>query len=426
MTSAPSRTPGTASRAPALDPADAAERALRHQKVRDAMAEEGLDALIAFAPGWRRENVRYFTDARLTGTASFVLFPASGSASAEVCAFSTRRADLPALRAAGWVDHAAVLDAHDPSALTEPLRDLRPRRVGVAHLELLPGLLAEALRRALPDAELVSASALMDRVRMVKSDWELARMRRSAAVCAAGWQAFVDVLEPGLPEYRIVAEVEAEIKRLGAEDNFMLIASGGDEVRGMTAPTPRSLEAGDMVRTELTPQMDGYWLQICRSAVVGPPSDGQRRSFDLFNESVEAGMAATRPGVTAHDVAKAQNDVFRKYGYGEYCTSKYTRVRGHGHGLHLDETPIIEGNETVLPENAVFIIHPNTYTPLAGYHVLGDPVRVTKDGPEVLIATERKLFHSDKGSSAGRAGAAGAPAGAAEEPGTPSGKESAA
>jgi Xaa-Pro aminopeptidase len=103
-------------------------------------------------------------------------------------------------------------------------------------------------------------------------------------------------------------------------------------------------------------------------------------------------MAAVRPGVTAHDIAKAQNDVFRARGYGEYCTSQYTRVRGHGHGLHLDETPIIEDNETVLPENAVFIIHPNTYTPIAGYHVLGDPVRVTPDGAEVLIGTERRLF----------------------------------
>jgi Xaa-Pro aminopeptidase len=383
-------------------PDDAAERALRHGKVRAAMADDGLDVVIAYGPGWRRENVRYFADARLTGSSTFVVFPASG----EVSAFSTRRSDLPELARRGWVDSAAELDVWDPAPLAERLRELRPRRIGVAHGELLPAMLAEALRTAVPGAEIVSATSLMDGVRLVKSDWELARMRRSATVCAAGWQAFVDVLEPGLPEYRIVAEVEARIKQLGAEDNFMLIASGKDEVRGMTAPTPRVLEAGDMVRTELTPQMDGYWLQICRSAVVGRPSDGQRRSFELFNEAVEAGMAAVRPGVTAHDVAKAQNDVFRGRGFGEYCTSQYTRVRGHGHGLHLDETPIIEGNETVLPENAVFIIHPNTYTPLAGYHVLGDPVRVTKDGCEVLIPTERKLFHSDKGISAVTKGAA--------------------
>lgn len=377
--------------------ADSAELSLRHARVRDAMAAHDLDALLAFAPAWRRENVRYFTDAAVTGSALFVLFPAEG----EPSAFSTRRADLHAIAGRGWVTDVHHLNALEPTVLADVLaRTLAGRRgaaggrLGIAHYELLPAVLMEAVRGAAGSARVVSATSLMDEVRLVKSDWELARMRRIAGVCAAGWRAFVGALEPGLPEYGIVAAVEAEIKRLGAEDNFMLIASGGDEVRGMTAPSPRYLEQGDMVRTELTPQLNGYWLQICRSAVVGTASDAQRRSFDLFNEAVEAGMSAVRPGVTAGDVARAQNDVFRRHGYGEYCTSRYTRVRGHGHGLHLDETPIIEGNDTVLPENAVFIIHPNTYTPIAGYHVLGDPVRVTKEGAEVLIDVERKLFES--------------------------------
>lgn len=370
---------------------DAAERSLRLRRVRASMAVAGLDALLAFAPAWRRENVRYFTDVPLAGTASFVLLTAADSAGG-CCAFSTRLADLDAITSRGWVTDADLLSARSPAALTERLAAIGPARLGIAGYELLPGLLLNEIVRALPGTEVVSASGMMDDLRLVKSDWEIARMRQAASVVDAGWNAFVDVLRPGLPEHGIVAAVEAAIKGLGAEDNFMLIASGGDEVRGMTAPTPRLLRKGDMVRTELTPQLNGYWLQICRSAVVGKASDAQRRSFDLFNEAVEAGIAAVRPGVTAHEVARAQNDVFRARGLGEYCTSQYTRVRGHGHGLHVDETPIIEGNETELPENAVFIIHPNTYTPIAGYHVLGDPVRVTRDGAEVLISTERKLF----------------------------------
>jgi Xaa-Pro dipeptidase len=137
--------------------------------------------------------------------------------------------------------------------------------------------------------------------------------------------------------------------------------------------------------------MDGYWAQICRTAVVGPPSDNQRKSFDLFEEAVRAGIDAVRPGVTAGEVAAAENDVFRRYGYGEYCTAEYTRVRGHCLGLHLDEVPILEGIDTILEENAVLIVHPNTFTPLAGYHVLGDPVVVTKTGAEPLLSTPRRL-----------------------------------
>lgn len=382
----------------AVDPADSPgndehERSARYRRVRAGMADAGFDLVIAFGPGWRRENVRYLTDAPFAASAALVALPASG----EPAAFSTRRHDLPAVAARGWVSDVGLLDPSDPGEFVGRLRERygRASRVGVAHYELLPSVLLRLLRQALPAAEIGSATALMDDVRLVKSEWELARMRRAASVCAAGWRAFVAALRPGLPEFQIVAAVEAEIKRLGAEDNFMLIASGKDEVRGMTPPSARPLADGDMVRTELTPQLDGYWLQICRSAVVGRASEAQRRSFALFNEAVEAGMSVVRPGVTAHEVAKAENDVFRRHGYGEYCTSQYTRVRGHGHGLHLDETPIIEGNETVLPENSVFIIHPNTFTPIAGYHVLGDPVRVTRDGCEVLLETERKLFETE-------------------------------
>jgi Xaa-Pro aminopeptidase len=128
---------------------------------------------------------------------------------------------------------------------------------------------------------------------------------------------------------------------------------------------------------------------------LGEPDDGQRRSSELFEEALDAGLRAVRAGVTADEVARAENDVFRRYGYGEYCTSRYTRVRGHGHGLHPDEAPpIVEGEETVLPANAVVIVHPNTYTPLAGYQVLGDPVVVTETGCEPLLRTERRLFRA--------------------------------
>ncbi len=52
------------------------------------------------------------------------------------------------------------------------------------------------------------------------------------------------------------------LKADGTEDNFMLIASGGDEVRGMTPARNRSIERGQMLRTEVTPCYDGYYMQV--------------------------------------------------------------------------------------------------------------------------------------------------------------------
>ncbi|HWL77859.1 Xaa-Pro peptidase family protein [Microbacterium sp.] len=389
MTDATTLTPGAPS---TLEPADAAERALRHRKLRAAMADQGLDAILAYAPAWRRENVRYLTDTSVGGTATFALLPLDGPATA----YSTRLSDLAPLVRTGWVDDARLIALPGAEALVDAVADLGLRRIGVGHLELLPLGFDRAIREGMPGVELVSATKPLDEARMVKSEWELERMRTAAAVSDAAWNAFVEVLEPGITEYDIVAGVEAEIKRLGAEDNFMLIASGKDEVLGMTPPSRRVIQTGDMVRTELTPQTGGYWLQICRSVTVGPPSAEQQRSFELFREAADAGFAVVKPGVTAHEIAVAENDVFRKHGLGEYCSDQWTRVRGHGVGLHLDETPIIEGNHTVLPEGATFIIHPNTFTPIAGYHVFGDQVVVTATGAEYFVSTERRLFSSDE------------------------------
>lgn len=396
MTTPPLAPPAGAVPSPANPPAPSANKTeedvgARVQRIRDAMDEAQLDAIVAYAPGWRRENVRYLTGAALRGAFAVGYLPARG----HPAAFVGNVADEQAVRQSGWVPDVRVLEFPDVREVAARIRDDvgGGGRIGVAHLELMPRAIHGSLRQSLGQTELVSATRLMDMLRLVKSPWELEQIRRAGVVCSAGWEAFVAALRPGVAEYEVVANVEAELKRLGAQDNFMLFASGGDEVRGMTPPGARRLRPGDMVRTELTPQLDGYYAQICRSAVLGEPSDGQRRSFELFDEAVQAGLDAVRAGVTAGDVARAENDVFRKHGYGEYTTSQYTRVRGHGHGLHPDEIPaLLEDNETVLQENAVIIVHPNTYTPLAGYHVLGDPVVVTSGGYQPLLTTERKLF----------------------------------
>jgi len=130
---------------------------------------------------------------------------------------------------------------------------------------------------------------------------------------------------------------------------FMIIGSGGKDVFGMTPPSERRIAAGDLVTTELTPAVEGYFAQICRTLVVGNATEAQRRAFAVFVEALEAGIAAVRPGVRAADVAKAENDVFRKHGLGEYTTSQWTRVRGHGMGLFADSKPhILEDVDTVL------------------------------------------------------------------------------
>jgi Xaa-Pro dipeptidase len=150
---------------------------------------------------------------------------------------------------------------------------------------------------------------------------------------------------------------------------------------------------GDSVTTELTPQVDGYYAQICRTLVLGAPNPQQRESFAIFWEAQKAAEDLLKPGVDIADVARVQNDVFRKFGYGEYTGPKYTRVRGHNLGLHPDENPyVLEDVHYTVKKDMVIIAHPNTYLPLSGYMVFGDTLLVTENGCTALNKAERKLF----------------------------------
>jgi Xaa-Pro aminopeptidase len=240
---------------------------------------------------------------------------------------------------------------------------------------------------------LVDLTAEVERLRLIKDRVEIERIRRAGRLADEVYRVFLDSVAAGKREFEIVADVEAALRAAGATDNFMLIAAGGAEVRGMTPPRDYAPRRGDLVRTELTPQLEGYWCQICRTCVLGAASSVQKEAFALFLAAEEAGIRAARPGVAVHEVAKAQNDVFRRAGYGEYVGKQYTRVRGHGHGLHFDEAPVVdEGVSLVLEPGMVMVIHPNTYHPGAGYFVLGDPVLITEQGAEILSATPRELF----------------------------------
>ena len=266
---------------------------------------------------------------------------------------------------------------------------MRNQSMGVAPQRLIPRRIAA--RQA--ELKITDETGFIDRLLMGKIDAEIDAIRRAAELADEGYKVFMQAARPGRADYELIAESEAFFRANGVDDNFQIIGVGGVEVKGMAPPGGKRLKMGDMVTTELTPCVDGYYAQICRTLVVGELNAEQRGAHALWRESMEAGIAAVRDGVTAADIAKAENDVFRKHGMGKYTTSEYTRVRGHGMGLFADTKPhLLENVTTRIDAGMTLIVHPNTYHPAVGYMVLGDAVVVTKDGCEVLTGTPRELF----------------------------------
>jgi len=348
------------------------------------MADTGLNVLVLYGNAWQCDYLRYATDFAILEGQGLALARADGRVTLYLD--SGLDADRAGLECAGVeVVHAPNLVAVVDAAL-DPLRN---QRIGAAPYRLLPRRIAARAQ----DLKLTDDTMFLDRLLMAKLASEIDAVRRAARLADAGYAVFRAAARPGRPDYELIAEVEAFYRANHVDDNFQIIGVGGPEVRGMAPPSGKRLKRGDLVTTELTPCVDGYYCQICRTLVVGPADPEQLAAFAVFREALEAGVAAVREGITAADIARAQNDVFRRHGLGAYVTSEYTRVRGHGMGLFADSRPhLLEEVTTPIEQGMTLIVHPNTYHPLVGYLVLGDALVVTGDGCEVLTATPRDLI----------------------------------
>lgn len=356
----------------------------RRRRLMAAMGEAGCDAVLVYGNAWQCDYLRYVTDFPPVEGEALALFFAGG----DTRLFVESAAD--AARARIEVPYAEIVQCEDlTETVCNELGRLGNRTVTSAPATLMPyGIAGSDAAREVEDG-----TSMIDALLLVKSPVEIDAVRRAAVIADEGYKVFMDACRVGRSEFELIADIETFFREAGCPENFMILGSGGVDVRGMHPPGDRRIQSGDLVTTELTPAVDGYYAQVCRTLVVGEPSQAQLDAFDVYIEAVEAGSAILKAGVTAGEIAKAENDVFRKYDLGVYCTSEYTRVRGHGVGLFVDNPPhILEDVDTVLPAGATLIVHPNTYHPEVGYMVLGEATAVTEDGYETFSTLPRELL----------------------------------
>jgi len=356
----------------------------RRKRLAEAMHDEGVDLLVIYGNAWQGDYLRYATDYGILEGEALAIVRRTGETTLYLD--SPLEADRAAIESPGVDVVFAPAMLADVEALLE--------RAGNSRLASAPKrLLPRRIASRADDLNIVDRTAMMDQLLMRKLDVELAAIRAAADVADDGYEVFKNAARGGRADYELVAEVEGFFRARGVDDNFMIIGVGGQEVRGMAPPMGKRLKRGDLVTTELTPCVNGYYIQICRTLVIGEPNADQHAAFAVYRDALEAGIAAVKPGVTAADIARAENEIFRRHDLGDYVTDAYTRVRGHGLGLFVDTKPhILEDVNTRIEAGMTMIVHPNTYHPKVGYMVLGDSIIVTASGAEVLTRTPRELF----------------------------------
>lgn len=383
-----------------------AERDRRWARVRGFMREAGLDAV--FVPPntglWDQfqANVRYLTGIGVNCSQAAAIFPLDG----EVTAVTNPDMDVRYWTARqDWVTDIRPVTAGWGYAGTciERMRELKldRARIGVTGLadntrfpEGITSLgIHSRLKEAFPAAEIVNANLVLERSRFVKSEEEIAFIRKADELVEQAIGVLCREAGPGVAENVIYARMLADMIENGGEIPTMILWSAGwpQPPSNQYFPTGRKLASGDMISIECEARWAGYIAQVTQPLFIGKAPEEYHRMFALQQQAVAACYDKLRPGSTVGDVINAaaafSNDEYR-------C-----RLLMHARGLG-DDSPIAiydardaTMRDWPIEENATFIVKPMISTPDHARRLYwGDTVVVGRDGAKRLGARAPELI----------------------------------
>ena len=359
----------------------------RIERMQEEVRDAGADLLV-LNPG---SSLTYLTGHSFDSHERLflLLVPAQGSPSAIV----------PLLEQDNW-NHAvpSVTDIHmwddkdGPQAAARaafaPFADAKRIAIeplGMRYMEvaILQGLLA--------GAALESAESMIQALRLAKSAEEAALMRRACEISEETLEETLAEVRVGMTEKQIAAQLCARMLGKGGEGiSFGPIVLGGPKsALPHGVPDERPVGDGEFLLIDFGTSWKGYHSDITRTFVVGSePGDRMRDVYEAVLAGNRAGCAATRAGVSAHDVHMAAAAPLQDPKYGEF----FKHRTGHGLGLDIHEPPsVMEGNHEPLVAGAVITVEPGLYLEGWGGVRIEDDLWVRPDGADSLTTFARDL-----------------------------------
>ena len=315
-----------------------------------------------------RRSARLFTDGRYTAQAAEEV----SAAQVEIVHSSPSVAAVEWLAAQPGVEFAGF----DPAQTT------------VANLTRFRAALPARLRKNFLSA---LATPLVEPLRLVKDEDELALMAEAALVGCKLFEHVLEFIRPGLAEFEVAAELEHQARLLGAEGMSFetIVASGLRSAMPHGHATAAKLPRRGFVTLDFGVILKGYCSDMTRTVYMGKPKVNERAAYEAVLEAQEAGVAAVAPGASCAEVDEAARGVLRRAGLAE----AFTHSTGHGVGLEIHESPRIgAGQTTSLLSGMVITIEPGIY--LAGQFGIRieDMVAVTGTGGQVLTPAPKALI----------------------------------
>jgi Xaa-Pro aminopeptidase len=358
---------------------------IRLDKLRAKMVEHKLDVLIVS----RRENQKYIV--AFAGGADFdsILLISANDASV---ATDSRYWTIAEEVARGFHLIKVKRDEYD---LKDAIRDF-----AVSHKAQTVGFEANHVNyvrfRTWKKAALQAHARfrptenLVEQLRAVKEEAELAIIRRAVALTDAAFAHFCSNSRPGMTEKQGAWVIEAFMREHGGDRIAfdLIVASGPNSAKPHAEPSERPFQRAEPVTIDIGVRLDGYNSDMTRTFCFGEAGDKFKEVFAVVLEAQHLAEKKARAGVRGKQVDAVARRIIEKAGFGE----NFGHGLGHGVGLQVHELPNANRkSKDVLAANMTLTVEPGIYIPGWGGVRLEDLVVIRPDGVEVLTKAKKDL-----------------------------------
>ena len=240
-------------------------------------------------------------------------------------------------------------------------------------------------------AEIKNCSEELMQLRMIKSEEELACVKKACEIIQEAYHNAIKLAKTGVTEKEIADKIRSEIIRLGGEgESFETIVAFG-----ANAAVPHH-ETGETRLTENTAILvdtgalfNGYCSDLTRMAFFGTPDEEFKNAYDAVLTANLTAFDKIVGGMSGKDADAIAREVLKQRGYGEY----FTHSLGHGVGLEIHERPNVSPrSRDNLDENSVFTVEPGVYLNGKFGIRIEDTATIKNGKAERLFTDSKELF----------------------------------
>jgi Xaa-Pro aminopeptidase len=244
---------------------------------------------------------------------------------------------------------------------------------------------------ALKGIELVPVSGIVEQLRMIKDEAELAVMRDAAALADETFRHIAGFIRPGLRESEIALEMEIFMRAKGATSTSFetIVASGERSALPHGVASERIVSKDEFVKLDFGAYYKGYCSDLTRTLVVGKPTGKHREIYDIVLEAQLTALAGIKPGMTGSEADALARDVIARHGYGD----RFGHGTGHGLGMEIHEAPrLSKTGDIVLQPGMTVTVEPGIYIPGFGGVRIEDDIVITENGNALLTSSPKELL----------------------------------